>query len=335
MQVLCPKCGFSQPKDQYCAKCGVDMDLYKPTPIPTWKKILQNPLLHLLWIFFLAFTSIQFIQKNRRDELKQRIAYLKNGPVVIEKRMNNGETREVQLTSSEQNEQALAGEGTTTLTTLAGKNIGTATSAAAGKNENIEKEWRVRARYLEIDQSTINIWNEEMHHHGQYRQFDNVTLGVLPQYKNRLQDKGIKELQSFDKKISLNSSTEWFAGTHHSNESENESGLLASVVIHEVKDSGLRGDFEVLRTLHLGKEPNKTTDRVSFGSPFDMNTNSAYVLIGLLPRGFAEELDEDLNPDAFLSIFKSRRFLNRQAEFTLLIDFDMNNVSTPNTQERP
>ncbi len=335
MQVLCPKCGFSQPKDQYCAKCGVDMDRYKPTPTATWKKILQNPFLHLLWIFFLAFTSIQFIQKNRRDEMKQRIAYLKNGPVVIEKRMDSGDNREIQVTSSEQAQQALAGEGTTTLTTLAGKNGGAATGALTGKNENTEKEWRVRARYLEIDQSTANAWSEEMRSHGQYRQFDSVTLGVLPQFKNRLHDKGIKELQSFDKKVSLNSSAEWFAGTHHGNEIENESGLLSSIVIHEVKDGVLRGEFEVQRTLHLGKEPNKSTDRVSFGSPFEMNTNAAFVLIGLLPRSFAEELDEDLNPDAFLSIFKSRRFLNRQAEFTLLIDFDMNNISTPNTQERP
>lgn len=333
MQVHCPKCGFSQPQDQYCANCGVDMGRYKPTPTPTWKKILQNPFLHLLWIFFLAFTSIQFIQKNRRDELKQRIAYLKNGPVVIEKRMDNGDNREIEVTSNEQAEQALAGEGTTTLTTLLGKNTNSATTATSGKNENTEKELKVRARYLEIDQNTVNAWSEEMRNHGQFRQFDSVTLGVLPQYKNHLQDKGIKELQSFSKKINTNSSTEWFAGTHHSNDTENESGLLSSVVIHEVKDGILRGDFEVQRTLHLGKEPNKTTDRVSFGSPFEMNTNAAYVLIGLLPRRFAEELDEDLNPDAFLSIFKSRRFLNRQAEFTLLIDFDMNNISTPNTQE--
>ncbi|MBK9294572.1 MAG: hypothetical protein IPM57_09025 [Oligoflexia bacterium] len=27
--ILCPKCGFEQPEDVYCAKCGVNMDTYK------------------------------------------------------------------------------------------------------------------------------------------------------------------------------------------------------------------------------------------------------------------------------------------------------------------
>ncbi len=26
----CPKCGFSQPKDKYCANCGIDIEIYRP-----------------------------------------------------------------------------------------------------------------------------------------------------------------------------------------------------------------------------------------------------------------------------------------------------------------
>ena len=41
--VDCPKCGFYQPKDQYCAKCGVDMYKVPRNPAAAVFKLLKKP----------------------------------------------------------------------------------------------------------------------------------------------------------------------------------------------------------------------------------------------------------------------------------------------------
>lgn len=38
----CPRCGFIQPKDRYCANCGLDIDNYKPAPKPLLRRLQEN-----------------------------------------------------------------------------------------------------------------------------------------------------------------------------------------------------------------------------------------------------------------------------------------------------
>ena len=42
MLVNCPRCGFSQPNDQYCAQCGVDMQSFKPKEQPFANQVFSN-----------------------------------------------------------------------------------------------------------------------------------------------------------------------------------------------------------------------------------------------------------------------------------------------------
>lgn len=65
MLVNCPKCNFSQPKDTYCANCGIEMDAYRPEKKPIFKVLLKNPLTHL--VLFLAasyFAYTTYTHKN-------------------------------------------------------------------------------------------------------------------------------------------------------------------------------------------------------------------------------------------------------------------------------
>lgn len=48
MMINCPKCGFSQPEDQYCAKCGVDMLSYRPREKSISEKFLHNTSMQLI-----------------------------------------------------------------------------------------------------------------------------------------------------------------------------------------------------------------------------------------------------------------------------------------------
>ena len=61
MNINCPKCGFNQPEDQYCASCGIDMATYEPPKTPLWKKVASN------WIFQLGVLLLIVIVLVSRD----------------------------------------------------------------------------------------------------------------------------------------------------------------------------------------------------------------------------------------------------------------------------
>ena len=56
MMINCPKCGFLQDKEQYCAQCGVNK-------VPAWKKLASN------WMFQLGFLFLIILAVVMRDNL--------------------------------------------------------------------------------------------------------------------------------------------------------------------------------------------------------------------------------------------------------------------------
>jgi hypothetical protein len=86
MMVNCPKCGFSQPEDQYCAKCGVDMVAYKPPPPPMYAQVLGNTFFQVMVLATLVIGVFSFIRHRQTSELAARIAEIESAPTqVIEK----------------------------------------------------------------------------------------------------------------------------------------------------------------------------------------------------------------------------------------------------------
>lgn len=59
--MTCPKCGFEQPKDQFCAKCGVNVESYKPQiALASGLSSLMKPVVFVLVIIAILF----FLFKN-------------------------------------------------------------------------------------------------------------------------------------------------------------------------------------------------------------------------------------------------------------------------------
>lgn len=76
MMVNCPRCGFSQEKDQYCAQCGVDMIAFQPTPKPLWFRMLNNLTVQLLALGILVITVFLIARQLHHREVAERIREL-------------------------------------------------------------------------------------------------------------------------------------------------------------------------------------------------------------------------------------------------------------------
>lgn len=64
----CPRCGFSQPKDRYCANCGVDMEKYKPRDRSFSQKILSSSGFYVALLVAVFIATIYMVTRPRQEE---------------------------------------------------------------------------------------------------------------------------------------------------------------------------------------------------------------------------------------------------------------------------
>lgn len=82
MMMDCPRCGFSQPKDSYCASCGLDIEHYHVKPKPLIVRILQNPNLHLTLLAFLIIFVIAYIIYSRSSFVSREVHQMFGTPLT-------------------------------------------------------------------------------------------------------------------------------------------------------------------------------------------------------------------------------------------------------------
>lgn len=75
----CPRCGFTQPKDRYCANCGVDVEAFARKPKPVLIRILQSPNFYLSLIVILILWVVGFIFYSRSGVVSRHVGNLLNG----------------------------------------------------------------------------------------------------------------------------------------------------------------------------------------------------------------------------------------------------------------
>ncbi len=323
------------------------MEAFKPSQTPVSKKILFSPILHVTLILLFVVVAIYFIRQRQREELRARVEFLKGGPLLVERAPKvqdsaatpnaapapsappASDTNNAPATAAATNVSATAGaisagtaqpiSGAQPASETAGLRAGT----QALNNANRTTPSRAVIIYAEIDRRVLNTWMNELRAAGQLRSFDSVTMGPLPQISQKLKNPGIKILQQMELSLLTQSSPyEWFAGTHRTNDNENEMGFFSSLVMGDSKDGLIHGEVEVQRAFRDPNDPAKAMERISFGGPFEMPMGSGFVMRGLLPSKYASELSEDNNSDPLLSVFKSRAFRTEETEFTLILDFD-------------
>jgi hypothetical protein len=79
MMMECPRCGFVQPKDQYCASCGLDVEHYTVKPKPLIIRLVQNPNMHLTLIGILVALIVGYIFYSQRAVVTREVGKILRG----------------------------------------------------------------------------------------------------------------------------------------------------------------------------------------------------------------------------------------------------------------
>ena len=67
----CPKCGFLQPQDRFCANCGLNIESYRPAPTPWYRQLLLNPTFQVSAIVLTIGAMVTYIAWQQSQKINQ------------------------------------------------------------------------------------------------------------------------------------------------------------------------------------------------------------------------------------------------------------------------
>lgn len=342
MLINCPRCGFQQPKDTYCAQCGVDMETYVPPTPPAWKRVVGSPIVQLSVLIIIAAAVGGTLYQQGQQTLERRVGPLTSSIQVSSSNNptpSDGENNSASETSNLAEEAAVetvtppsepapdAADGTVTAYKIAPP----AAVATEEKSKDSKSAARVEAPqvlvyYAEVSRETLNGLFAASRGTGQFMEFNDYSAGLIPSISKTLTGSQIKILHKEVKTLEGAKNLQWFYGIKDPREANNEIGLTTFLGISDVESNTLRGNVEIQRSW---REPLPSggfeVQKRSFPAEFEVDAESGFFISGVMPRRSYLDNDQDLSNIEIYKILASPQFRSGESNFVIFIDFENGN----------
>lgn len=355
MLINCPRCGFQQPNDTFCARCGVDMETFKPVQVPGWKKVIANPLVQLsLLVSVGGAVSLALFEKGKQ-QLKTTAATTNSStqPLadqkIVEEEVTQtskeapvGELDSPPTAANSINPQASAtmmppsSTGAPTPATGPATPTPSATPLSTSKpasiaddniSENIkrtstQKTPQVVIIYAEISQEMLNSIFSSSRSTGQFMELNDYTAGLIPTLDKAIGSTQVKILHKEVRPMEKVTSFQWFNGIKDPNDTNFEVGLTTFLSVTELDNNSLRGNISIRRSW---REPTGVgsfeVQKKTFPAEFEIDDSSGFFLAGVMPRRAYVENEQELENIDIFKILSSPQFKAGESNFIIFIDF--------------
>ena len=336
MLMNCPRCGFSQPKDQYCAQCGVDMVSYKPKRTPLFVRLAQNTSVQIVVLLLAsafvgqslwragktqlwnqrtsnfqsyseagaasATSATEQLSESSSQNTETQLANGDSAPAVALHSLRGQELRLERANDTDANNPSLSG---------ASANIDTASDATSGPADATATRFNIT--YAEIPVDKLARWSADSASQGLYQSLSEYSAGILYDFKKYRADYR-QSLKSSTLMIPAGSNNSLISGAM-SEEGGQLLGLALSVEHKKRENDVTSGAINLTR--------NSSQSSESFPAEFELPAGAAFFIVGALKREHFTEDRGQLNMPPF-QIFRSQDFMTRQTEFVIILEPDYN-----------
>jgi hypothetical protein len=323
LMLLCPKCGFEQPEDVYCAKCGVNMSKFSGRKIGPKPIIIASVIGGIIlfgWIISILSKSMVGIEKSASQSQKIYDEYDRDTPVTPEKTDQQSgaqtavrkEAKLVPLTGILKKEtpppKALNSPTNLSATAadIAGpSNESSKTSATAEKITNkisvqfytISKE-NADKMNLQVGQASANLLQKSI--------FDTLS-----------KDSTSQSLGSENRNLSLNQPTS-FSQMSEEPRTKGYIGFLIQVTAVRITDSQADYKINVKRNLpEVSTTGELKIVSADFAENITINQGQVYGITGLLPRKNLYQNEDQLYRGNILRPLTETPFQKFEQEFVI------------------
>lgn len=320
MLIKCPRCGFQQPQDKYCAQCGVDMETYKPAAPSFFKRFFGSPLVQLSLLLFIATVTGLFIFKQGQRQVtgqrsNPRSSVQINTSSTSRLPPTNANVDDSEEAASQSIEENGAAEATHNLNTTTSP---TPTNPSPPPTKSGPK---LIIYYTEVTKNALQRIFEDSQSTGQFMSFGDYTAGILPGVERRVtpSNVSIKILHREERSIDKDHPVRWFYG-------KGETGLETLIEPIELDRDSFRANLEIRRSwVELGPNQNMEPTRKSFPAIFEVGTGTGFFMSGVIPRKTPLDQENELTAMDVYKILRSPSFQKGESEFVIFIEFEKNN----------
>lgn len=336
MLIRCPKCGFQQPTDKYCAQCGVDIETFKPQTVSSTKKFFTNPLLQLSLIVLAAGgIGFSFYQDYKTQQAVKpapasRLLQVASSTSGFNPQATADAAAAAEVSGSEAEG---ATESASTEASLLGASAAAAPEAPIADAEasptpntaatpaKAPGAPHLTVYYAEVSRPELQSLFDQSQTTGQFMSFGDYTAGILPGLEKRItpSNLNIKVLHREVRTVEAKTPVRLAYG-------KPSVGLEVFIDPTELDAQSFRGNMDVRRTwVELGSNQAPEPSRKSFPASIELTSAAGFFISGVLPRKTPVDNDNEIaNIDVF-RILRSPAFQRGDTEFVIFIEFDRNN----------
>jgi hypothetical protein len=324
MNINCPKCGFEQPRDRFCANCGIDMENYQAPDRPMAQRLATSSMFYFFLAIIVVIATILFVLKQ--NEKNQAIGV----PEAPEFAGNVGgdetptPTAEPPVAANDlANGSAWTASQTPNPTVAANvpAQPATATAAATRKRTVLKVTW------MEINKDYfVDLFGETL-------PLGQIRAGILLEEFNGRTLKSRIEQGTKEKMVrTLDSSSHNLTGpvtekvevSHRSHDPKvNEKiGVVLDLTRVTVDETGLQFRVEIQRAIPLLQGRTYTVDTMSISDDMLVPSRGAAFISGLFPhREPYDDTEQKLfAANAALKVYNSKSFQASNSEIVVFIE---------------
>ncbi len=342
--MTCPRCGFTQPQDRFCAQCGLDVERYQPSPKPLWQAITTHVLFQIVVVLTIVIATTYAIYQRKRNVFDSALStHTQNFPNAFTsagstprpsprktpvEATHDIKARGVQLTAKtniDSNSEVDAAVATDTEGTTQNPNGGRPDAEASGKNDEDKKGERDGSRPLVIQSikvvamlipvAQLSYLVEGAHTLGASGGMRAYGLKSWTQALQRLRDArgNIVEIDQGQIFLSDTATSDWRRHVYDSN-IQQELGL--TVTFGKIAGDQPRFTVKIERTL---RDPRENLNW-SLGNIAASTKGEVSLVTGLLPHRKLQSSEQILLSSTFFRIMATSEFQEGLVDLALLIE---------------
>ncbi len=334
--VNCPKCNFTQPKDQFCANCGIDMGTYRPVQAPLASRLLKNWIFQFSLFVFAVVVGVGLIRAKNKAPLSDSIAAIEqatsNQKNFVSKKPIDKKFAQISSASSikpaaENSPYAKPDNVMPSPENSGAQPVGSGQQSAASKaidgsgdsaNPMVTK---LKLVFAELNRGTFAALMGDSRN---IASFGVYFAGLLPEQsdKSKSEFAGVSILDSAsDLQIKLNQPIVVFKGSRDP-QTEQNMGLTTQITPTFIDEQGAHLQIDIKRSL---RSPTGTAGPMleeNFQEQMILKKGSRGYISGLLPHrvlGYEEARVLSANP-TILKVLASGDFQSSNSEFVVFIE---------------
>lgn len=345
MLINCPRCGFQQPEDLFCAQCGVNINKFSDKKTHPFLDAFKSKVIWVLPVAILAGAGV-YISQLPLQSTAQKIeaSSFQKQPNQAQASAGNqtATTPDAKPIKNYDAHSQVSSENTAEL-------AGTEQSASTSSPENMDlnsssraltsapeateslqinaanelgENLKLRVEYIEISKSELAKFIETNSKENDIIDLSDYSLGVIAAKYSKIKAlSSVKVLRSDEIDLAQARSQIWNYSTADKIDPRRFTGFRTLLEASDIdfQKRTLRGHLEIQSDIKLPRPPEGPALK-SFPAVFELNSENSFLMAGILPH----DGDLKLNAEAIksidsLAIMNSHAFRVGQTEFLILI----------------